>query len=537
MRTIYFTILCLCLNTIWAQTLTTSNLPIIKIDTDGDEIPDEPKLLATMGIIDNSSGLLNNVTDPFTDYDGNIGIEVRGNSTAGFEKVSYSVELRTPDNQDTSVALLDMPKEEDWILHAMHIDKTLLRIPMSFYFMQEMGHYASRWQFVELMINDEYRGVYILTEKIKRDKNRVDIAKLKPEDTEGAERTGGYILRIDWLDEELDDNYGFASDYNAMAGEPMFFQWYYPKSTVIQPEQKEYIQGYMKEFEDALFSSTKYNSLGKHYSQYIYLTSFADFIIINELSRNSDGYKLSSYVHKEKAGKGNKLKAGPMWDFDQTYGVSLVCGCNDFEGWNYTQEHDECEDFESMPMWYDALMNDPLFQNHIKCRWEEHRAGHLHKDSIYQWIDDHATLISAAKDRNFTKWDIIGESIWIEPEPVPETYEEEISVMKQWISDRLDWLDANMPGTCSEDIVGQLEETSLDFNLYPNPSHNSVTIDLPVFYEGMKYRIFDSGGRIARMSEVESATFSVDIGELESGVYTVELFSMLGITRKRLIKY
>ncbi|NQX92806.1 MAG: CotH kinase family protein, partial [Flavobacteriales bacterium] len=160
-----------------SQILQTSNLPIVVINTD-DDIPDEPKILGTMGIINNGDGQENNVNDPFDYHFGNIGIETRGNSTQGFDNLTYSLELRTEANQDTSINLFGMGGEEDWILHAMVIDKTQLRIPMTFEWFRNMGHYASKWQYVELILNGEYQGLYLFCERIKRDDDRVDIAKL-----------------------------------------------------------------------------------------------------------------------------------------------------------------------------------------------------------------------------------------------------------------------------------------------------------------------------------------------------------------------
>ena len=206
-----------------SQTFTSSNLPIVVLQTNGATIDDEPKVVIDMGIIANSSGI-NNLTDPFSGYNGKIGIEYRGNSTQGFDKKTYSVELRTNLDQDTSVSLLGMPKEEDWILHAMVIDKSLLRIPMAFSIWNQMGHYGARYRYVELVLDGEYQGIYILTEKIKMDKNRVDIAKLANDDLAGDSLTGGYILRIDWVN----STDGFSSNHNSQAGIPMFYQWYYP---------------------------------------------------------------------------------------------------------------------------------------------------------------------------------------------------------------------------------------------------------------------------------------------------------------------
>ena len=185
----------------------------------------------------------------------------------------------------------------------------------------------------------------------------------------GDSVTGGYILRIDWLDNPT----GFTSNYNSQAGIPMFFQWYYPKTINIKPQQASYIESWMASFEEALYAPNYTNNQGVRYTEYIDFNSFTDFLLINELSKNADGYKLSSYVHKQKDSKGGRLVAGPIWDFDQTYGVSTVCSNQDPTGWTYMQNQFDCEDLESMPMWWQTMMQDTVFKNHVKCRWSEFR--------------------------------------------------------------------------------------------------------------------------------------------------------------------
>ena len=513
--------------------LTTSNLPIVKILFNGpiSAIPDEPKAFAIMGIIDNESGV-NHVNDVCGSFDGYIGIETRGNTTQGFDKKSYSIELITTLGQSEPESLLGMPEESDWILHAMVIDKTLLRIPMSFYLSNKMGHYAARWRFVELVINDEYRGVYILTEKIKRDPNRVNTEKLLESDIGTTEVTGGYILRIDWL-----EGPGFESDFNAKGGDPMYFQWYYPKSDSIQPEQVEYISNYMKEFEEALFSPDGYNDLSKHYSQYIDVSSFADFLIMNELSKNSDGYKLSSYVHKYNIGAGNKFHAGPIWDFDQTYGSSNVCSGNDHHGWLYTQSQTACGDLETMPLWWERLMQDSLFQNHLKCRWEKFRASFLHKDSINAWIDDQVDLIQDASARNFTKWPHLGMQIWYQPEPIPADYQGEIFYMKEWISNRIDWLDANMPGDCSQDMVDLKEYKLNDLQCYPNPSTNIFNISVREYNAEIHWKLFSQDGKLIRDEVSTDPNFKINLSDEINGIYILDIQAGDFSYKQSLVKY
>lgn len=499
-----------------AQNFTSSHLPIVVLTTEDDHIPDEPKILATMGIIDNGTGLTNQLGDEFNAYDGNIGIETRGNSTQDFEKKTYSIELWDENEEDISAPLLGMGKEEDWVLHAMVIDKTQLRIPMSFYLSQRMGHYAANWRFVELVWNGEYRGIYILTEKIKRDNDRVDIAKLDDDDIAGDSLTGGYILRLDWLDEDE----GFESEYDSQGGIPLTFQWYYPKSENIQPQQASYIENWINTFENALFSPDFSNAVDIRYNEYINLTSFCDFLLINEFSKNADGYKLSTYMHKQRDSDGGKLVAGPIWDFDQTYGMSLVCSNHNPQGWTYLQNQEECEDLESMPLWWQAMMSDTLFTNRLACRWTEFRESFLHQDSIFQWIDDHVDMLGPAIDRNFERWDFIGEHIWIEPEPIPQSYEEEIEYMKNWINNRLIWMDAHIPGNCGNDILSTENIPSNTLEITPNPARNEVFVKAQL---GDFLKLHTLEGKLLYEVMVCFEPERIDLAGLAKGMYLVSV--------------
>lgn len=490
----------------FSQSLSSSEHPIVVINTGSKEIPDEPKIKASMGIIYNGQGVLNQIDDVHNHYNGNIGIETRGNSTQGFDKKSYSIELWSAAGEDISVPLLGMGAEEDWILHAMVIDKTQLRIPYSFYLWQRMGHYAANWKYVELVIDGEYRGLYLLTEKIKQGKDRVAIEKLDGDDLSGDSVSGGYILRIDWLD----DPKGFASNHPSQSGDRMFFQWYYPKANKIEPEQAAYIENWMGTFEEALFANNCHSHNGDRYTDFIDLNSFVDFVLINELSKNADGYKLSSYVHKHSERQGGKLVAGPIWDFDQTYGLSDVCSNDDPTGWTYLQNQEGCEDLESMPMWWQSMLADTLFRNHLIRRWSTFRTSFLHLDSINHWIDANSVFISGAVERNFTKWDdVIGNSIWAEPEPIPESYDEEIVYMKNWIEQRIAWMDANISNisTAQRAVV----------SIYPNPSTGLFTLKT----DAVTYtRVLDVSGRVVQ----ESSSKALDVSAQRQGLYLMEVF-------------
>lgn len=500
----------------FGQILTQSNLPIVVINTN-DEIPDEPKIQGFMGIISSSSEGINFIEDEYTEYQGRIGIETRGNSTQDFDKKTYSIELRTEADQDTSVNLFGMGGEEDWIMHAMVIDKSHLRIPMSFDLFRLMGNYASKWRYVELVLNGEYRGLYLFTERIKRDDDRVDIARLTEDDNSGDAVTGGYILRIDWL---FDEPEGFSSDFESQGGQKMFFQWYYPKAENITTAQRHYIQDWMRDFESALYADSYTNDKGFHYDHYIDLESFVDFFLINELSKNADGYKLSSFVHKERDSDGGRLHAGPIWDFDQTYGVSLVCSNDDYTGWTYLQNQEGCEDLESMPLWWSRLLADPRFFAIAQQRWSAYRGDFLSDQAVDDWITNQVTLISEPIRRNFERWDnFLGESIWYEPEPIPEDYAAEITALRGWIKERVAWMDTHL---LTEIVTSVHDQTFPHLDVYPNPSSNFFIV---AGAEHGIIRLVDVSGVEWYRAEVTTEEHVVSTANIPAGMYIVQLLT------------
>jgi hypothetical protein len=162
-------------------------------------------------------------------------------------------------------------------------------------FARQIGMNASLTKYVEVVINNSYQGVYVLMEKIKVDKNRVNIATLKPEDVSGDELTGGYIVKID---KSTGTNYGtFRSNYTNTNG--FSIQYYYHLPKTINDTQRNYIRAYIRKFEDAIYSKDFKDDLNG-YHQYVDLSSFAKMFIVNEVSRNIDGYRISSFFPKTK---------------------------------------------------------------------------------------------------------------------------------------------------------------------------------------------------------------------------------------------
>ena len=465
----------ICNSVIYTQVnLTSSNLPIFVINTQGQNIPDEPKITVDLGIIFNGDGIRNNITDPFNHYNGKIQIEIRGSSSQLYPKKSYAVQTVDAFGISMNTSLLELPKENDWVFYGPYADKSLIRNIVSYKLFNEMGHYASRSKLFELVINGEYKGVYVLLEKIKRDKNRVDIAKLTPQDIEGDELTGGYIVKIDKVNGT--ETEGWYSDFPPYTGawQKILYQYHYPDEDEITLEQKNYIINKINEFESVMYSPTFNEPFGGYYDL-IGLDSFADVFLITELSRNVDGYRLSAFMHKDKNSNGGKLKCGPIWDYNFTFGNADYYSAWSTSGWHlYTEFRD---DPFQIPFWWKKLMMDKIFTNRIARRWADLRQNIFSNQHILEMTDCLSSLLAESQVRNFNKWKILGTYVW--PNYfIGNTFESEINYLKSWVNYRLNWLDSIIPKDFS--YVNWKDNDEFIINIEPN---SSVDILVSDFYK------------------------------------------------------
>ena len=406
----------------YAQTLTTSNLPIVKINTGGQSIQDDPRINCQWGIIDNGPAQINNFSDPFN-YEGYISIEVRGSTSQQYPKKNYGLSTTDPNGNDINVSLLNLPPENDWILYGPYPDKTLIRNVMTFDIFRKMGHYASNTRYCELLINDDYRGIYILMEKIKRDPARVNVIALDSAANSGIELTGGYVFKVDKTTGTTVET--FVSAYNP----EVLFQYHDPGPDELEPIQKSYLQSFVSDFENML-NGTSFNDPTTGYHAFIDKESFYDFFIMQEIGRTVDGYRSSSFLFKDRDDIwGGKLHAGPIWDFNLSYGNADYCDADQTTGWQYNFD-DICGHFSSsIPFWWEKLLSDSTYSNGMKCRWEHLRQGPLHIDTLHDFIDSVALHLEDARIRNFQKWPIIGVYVnW--NGYVGATYQDDVDYLK-----------------------------------------------------------------------------------------------------------
>lgn len=405
-------------------------VPYLKITTQK-TIENEPKTDATLSIRYQDSVV----------FQQNVGIEVRGAISQMYPKKSYGFELRNEQNNSIAKGILGLPADDDWILYGSFNDPSLIRNRLAYRVSNHIGRYAARSQWVEVEINGEYLGAYLLMEKLKRDKNRIDIKGLNANDTN---ITGGYILKLDKAVGNDNDQYdydegnSFPSAYRASgrlskdANE--HFLYHYPKPKDITPQQKAYIQHYIYDFETALASQSFADStLG--YAKYIDTDSFIDYFILTELFQNFDGYRISTFLQKD---QNQKLQMGPIWDFDLTMGMPSFCSNIPKENiWVY-RYNDYCgSDTWLVPFWWKKLLQDPSFVAQLKNRWRELRQEKITEKSLMQMIDNETVFLKNTHllQRNTNCWGTTKQA---------GAYDREIDQMKHWLKARLQWIDVEI---------------------------------------------------------------------------------------------
>ena len=376
-------------------------------------------------------------------YAGRAGMNVRGASSREWPKKSYKFDTWDSVNRNRNVSLLGMPADNDWVLHAPYFDKTFLRNYLTYLWWERLGHTSVRTQFIELFVNmdgdptvemEDYVGVYLLMEKIKSGPERIDVTPLQPFHSEEPEISGGYVLQTTNIQQNFTTRRG------------TFMKYVSPRLEEMTSDQKRWIRGHLNDFESVLYGST-YDDPLEGYAAWIDVPSHVDYDVMREMTRNIDG--ASTFFSLD---RGGKLKMGPLWDYNQALGMTSLFSRErgwETEGWNnvYMRE------LAHWAKWWDRLDTDPEYQIRWNDRWVELREGALATSVLTADIDAAATLLEEAQQRNYERWNVLGKSVWNSgsPREAPgyrdrDTYAKEVAWMRNWLIERLIWIDAQVPG-------------------------------------------------------------------------------------------
>jgi hypothetical protein len=384
------------------------------------------------------------------------GIHVHGSSTADLPKQAFSVDFWDDLNNDADYSPLGFPAESDFVLYAPdNFEPVLIHNPLIYQLSNEMGRYASRTRFVEVYLNTtggpvtsaNYNGIYVLEEKIKWDKNRVDITKihsvdnLNPQDNTLPNVTGGYMMKIDRLGPE-------ESGFNS-SGQTIVYN--YPKEQDIdnpqRAPQKQYLQSYMDSFGTAL-NGASYTDPTNGYRAFIDMPSWIDDHILNVMAFNVDALRLSAYFYKDRT---NQLVFGPIWDFDRSQGST---DGRDFSPFFWRAPNGDLgTDYFNYP-WWGRMFTDINFWQAWIDRYEDLRETTLSTNHIFTDIDALVAQVQSEEPREVARWPASNPSFTTAPRSgtiaisgysynFPGTYQGEVNFLKQWYADRLNFMDTN----------------------------------------------------------------------------------------------
>lgn len=517
---------------LYSQSLSVSNLPIVRFNTNTRVIQDEPKIPVQMEIFDKGPGQLNQVSSTPT-ISTVAGVEFRGSTSQadfyflpGLVKKPYGIELWTDSTgvKAKKLSLLQMPEETDWVLNASYNDRSFMRDFIAQSLAGRIGLLHSKAKFVELIINDEYRGVYVLMEKVKQGKNRVPISDLYPTENAGDDVTGGYLLKIDKTSGSPSTSWKSNYTSGITATQKCEFQIEYPQYGLITQQQLIYIRDYINNWEKKLMTEDM-NDPKASFRDYMDVSSFVNYFILNEVTRNVDGYRLSTYLYKDKESLGGKIKMGPAWDFNIALGNADYLNGWKTDGFVYkAMENDGGKnDYWQVPFWWNKLIQDASFRKALATRWKTVRSSFLNTNSLFATIDSAQVALKEPLARNFQKYPLMGKKIW------PNYYvgaslSDEVNWLKNWIQGRLVWLDAQMAVFDSPILAVREEDASAI--VYPNPSTSGLfqwkfSLDKPSL---VTYFISDAMGRM--ILSPKNANFgsgeqiqSLDLSMFPAGTY------------------
>jgi hypothetical protein len=385
------------------------NLPVAVIDAPNGVV-DEPKSDATMRLLNR---------DRSEDYSGRIGIEFRGfTSQQDDPKKSYAVETRKASGDNDNVSLLGMPEEDDWVLIAGYRDESLLRNFLAYSEARWLGRYAPRNRLVEVFVNDTYEGVYLLAEDLKLHENRVAV--------DDSDISGGYLLEMISMRRTAGERFFTTPVQN----QPVVYKD--PNGEDISLGRADWIRRYVNRFEGRLYDR-RFRNRRRGYRRYLDRGAAVDYLLLNELFRNADTFRNSTYMHKS---AGEKLVLGPLWDFDHAIGNDGDAEDNLTTGWEY-----------GASPWAGRLYEDRGFRRKMARRWKSLRKRGL-RGHLERTIDRGARQLAAAQQRNYSRWPVFGTKAAQPADPrtgaPPANHAQAVDYLKWWVVKRYKWISRNI---------------------------------------------------------------------------------------------
>lgn len=485
--------------------LDSTNLPIVVVNTLNERGNYGIRQLIDFKII-YRDGMFNKLTDPASEYDERATYEIRGQSSTNWPKKSYNIELKDMLGVTQDRSLLGMASHNDWVLAANYTDRSLIRNMFTYILARRSNTTAPDSRFVELVFDGDYMGVYQLIAKPRRDKDRINVEKQEQFQTENI--TGGYIFKFD----KPGNTY---KSFKSLSGVNLYAV--YPEYRDMSSEQINYINAYW----DSIFVSQQDKFLLdsiKGYRNFIDIDSYLDFTIFNEICRNSDGFRFSTYMHKP---ANEKMHYGPLWDFDLTYGNSSAQGGSSTSGWLHSQG-------SNAVCMQKSFFKDTLLVQQFRNRYKSLRQGMLSDAYLTYLADSIATSIKDATERNFKAWPYNGHAMvsWVGTPTASTDASNDLEYMKKWTTARLKWMDENIDKLYYplKVVVSQESKIATDepCSAWLTDGGRSLSVYSPATMI-TSIQIVSVSGKVAATANVNCLEADVSLNELTHGLYIAVL--------------
>ena len=379
-------------------------------------------------------------------YSGKILIKGRGNTSWHRPRRPYSIDLVTDNGSDNPAPLLGMGKDSEWALITFWEDRSLMRIPMALWLGRQMDglDFSAETRYVELWIDNSYRGLYILSDKVQRGATRINVSSLNTSAAHQIEPnvTGGYILEVVPLDKmKREDENDTKIDIPGMENSNHWYVFKYPKPTNVTQTQRNYIFQYLTDFKNVLYGSN-YTDPVNGYQNYIEVDAFIDWAIVHDLSKGVDNlFHASVFLQKE---RNQKLRMTAPWDFDLSFGNVGSGSC-----------YDEHEQWIRKTLYFNRLWEDKNFRDKVKKRFDELMPlfdiiPYVLQEN-YNQLERHGVI-----DRDY---DSYGREVLEtykndkqrdHPHVNIDTYKGHVRYLKDWFESRKVWLYYNLAETNEE---------------------------------------------------------------------------------------
>lgn len=396
-----------------------------------------------------------------------LGMRVRGSSSAGAQpalKQNLSVETWGKfDENSANIAPPGLPNESDWVLYAPYnYDRAMVRNAVAYELMRRCGHWAPGTRFVEVFTNTgggevtmaDFAGVFVLTESIKADNDRVDLKKLSEDAA-----TGGWMVLADRMDALHEDGRATApwnfhpagpnrikqGPYGGSAGTDQggddvptgyntFLNFAEPSGYNTTAAQRSAISGWFDDMENVLYGAN-WRDPADGWAAWLDRETWVDNYLLANLSRNVDDLQLSTHFYRKH--EGDLLHLNPPWDYDRS--MDSYDSRDDATTGQYGQSF----------LWYPRLFADPCFAQAVIDRWQALRRGLWSNAALTALIDGYAAEITEpVAAANFAKWNTAANT------PRAGGWPAEITALKTWLTARANWIDSQYTAAPSFSVPG-----------------------------------------------------------------------------------